>query len=110
MRALQMVNGQLDFISDTFEQLKPGLSSYDSDADSAAKSLDPLLKTAVETVPEELQVPCDKTGPHATAEQRKSPSHTGINITRRLERPLRLGRQRGSGSWTAASQRTSWQP
>ena len=57
--AVQMVNGQLDFISDTFQQLKPGLSSYDSDADSAAKSLDPLLKAAVETVPQELQVAFD---------------------------------------------------
>ena len=56
LSALQMVNGQLEFNSDTFEQLKPGLSSYDSDADSAAKSLDPLLKTAVQTVPQELQV------------------------------------------------------
>jgi len=55
-----MINGQLDFSSDTFEQLKPGLSSYDSDADSAAKSLDPLLQTAVKTVPEELQVPSDR--------------------------------------------------
>ena len=54
-----MVKGQLEFVSDTFQQLKPGLSSYDSDADSAAKSLDPLLKTAVQTVPEELQVPYD---------------------------------------------------
>ena len=42
--------------TDTFEQLKPGLSSYDSDAAAAASSLDPLLATAMKTVPEELQV------------------------------------------------------
>ncbi|KAG0362905.1 nucleoside phosphatase GDA1/CD39 [Gamsiella multidivaricata] len=37
--------------SEVFEQLKPGLSSYDEDAEGAARSLDPLLETALKTVP-----------------------------------------------------------
>ena len=38
-------------IEETFKQLKPGLSSYDTDAIGAAKSLDPLLKKAMSVVP-----------------------------------------------------------
>jgi Golgi nucleoside diphosphatase len=53
---MQLVNGRLDLDTDTFESLKPGLSSYDSDPAAAAKSLDPLLQTALKTVPDELQV------------------------------------------------------
>lgn len=52
---MQLVDGRLDLHTDTFESLKPGLSSYDSDAAGAAKSLDPLLQTALKTVPDELQ-------------------------------------------------------
>jgi apyrase len=52
---VQLVDGRLDLHTDTFESLKPGLSSYDSDAAGAAKSLDPLLQTALKTVPDELQ-------------------------------------------------------
>jgi len=37
---------------ETFEMLKPGLSSFDTDTSGAAKSLDPLLKIAMDTVPE----------------------------------------------------------
>jgi apyrase len=51
----ELVDGRLDLHTDTFESLKPGLSSYDSDAAGAAKSLDPLLQTALKTVPDELQ-------------------------------------------------------
>lgn len=47
--------GQLDLQSDIFEQLKPGLSSYADAPEEAAKSLVPLLETALKTVPTELQ-------------------------------------------------------
>lgn len=47
--------GQLDLQSDIFEQLKPGLSSYADAPEEAAKSLIPLLETAMKTVPVELQ-------------------------------------------------------
>lgn len=53
---MQLLDGRLDLDTDTFESLKPGLSSYDSDLAAAAKSLDPLLETALNTVPDELQV------------------------------------------------------
>ncbi|RLV95025.1 Guanosine-diphosphatase [Spathaspora sp. JA1] len=38
-------------INEVFEMLKPGLSSFDTDTVGAAKSLDPLLKTALEKIP-----------------------------------------------------------
>ncbi|KAF9436416.1 Guanosine-diphosphatase [Entomortierella beljakovae] len=37
--------------SELFEHIEPGLSKYDSDAEGAAKSLDPLLDAALKTVP-----------------------------------------------------------
>ncbi|KAF9905928.1 Guanosine-diphosphatase [Linnemannia zychae] len=40
--------------SEVFEMLKPGLSSYDDNAQAAAESLDPLLKIALETIPKFL--------------------------------------------------------
>lgn len=46
----------LKLISDTFEQLKPGLSSYADDPQAAANSLKPLMQRAVETVPKDQQV------------------------------------------------------
>lgn len=39
-------------LSEEFKMLKPGLSSFDTDTKGAAESLDPLLKLALETVPE----------------------------------------------------------
>ncbi|EFJ53213.1 hypothetical protein VOLCADRAFT_78871 [Volvox carteri f. nagariensis] len=48
-------DGQLKLISDTFEQLKPGLSSYADDPAKAAASLQPLLDTALKTVPAGVQ-------------------------------------------------------
>lgn len=54
--AAQVVKGQLELDSDTFEQLKPGLSAYPEDPQAAASSLNTLLETAMKTVPEALQV------------------------------------------------------
>ena len=48
--------GELKLISDTFEQLKPGLSSFPDSPEQAAASLKPLLDTALKTVPADLQV------------------------------------------------------
>jgi len=48
--------GELKLISDTFEQLKPGLSSFADDPRAAVESLGPLMKVALATVPKELQV------------------------------------------------------
>ncbi|KAK6459622.1 golgi guanosine diphosphatase [Scheffersomyces xylosifermentans] len=39
-------------LAEKFEMLKPGLSSFDTDTKGAAASLDPLLKVALDTVPE----------------------------------------------------------
>lgn len=38
-----------------FQQLQPGLSKYNEDAEGAAKSLDPLLDVAMKSVPDKLQ-------------------------------------------------------
>ncbi|GLI70304.1 hypothetical protein VaNZ11_015254 [Volvox africanus] len=51
----EQTDGDLKLISDTFEQLKPGLSSYADDPAKAAASLQPLLDTALKTVPAALQ-------------------------------------------------------
>ncbi|KAF8959002.1 Guanosine-diphosphatase [Entomortierella lignicola] len=40
--------------SELFEQIEPGLSKYDEDAEGAAESLDPLLEAALKTVPKFL--------------------------------------------------------
>jgi apyrase len=47
---------ELKLISDTFMQLKPGLSSYRDEPDKAAASLKPLLDKALATVPKDLHV------------------------------------------------------
>jgi len=43
--------GALDLESDTFEQLKPGLSAYAANPEESAASLKPLLDKALATVP-----------------------------------------------------------
>lgn len=45
----------LELLSDTFEQLKPGLSSYADEPQKAAESLKPLMTTAIATVPKDQQ-------------------------------------------------------
>lgn len=42
-------------LHEEFKMLKPGLSSFDTDTVNAAKSLDPLLELAVQTVPKDKQ-------------------------------------------------------
>ena len=48
--------GQLVLQGDTFDQLKPGLSSYADKPQQAAQSLKPLLDLALKTVPAPLHV------------------------------------------------------
>lgn len=48
-------NGALSLVSDTFKQLKPGLSSYADEPQKAAESLKDLLDLAVSTVSKDLQ-------------------------------------------------------
>lgn len=44
--------GELALVDDTFEQLKPGLSSFAKEPQKGAESLKPLLAVAMKTVPE----------------------------------------------------------
>lgn len=53
-------------VSEEFKMLEPGLSSYKADPEEAAKSLDPLLKLALDTVPEESRK-CTPVAVKATA-------------------------------------------
>ncbi|QLQ79118.1 hypothetical protein HG537_0B04660 [Torulaspora globosa] len=53
-------------IEETFKMLEPGLSSYDTDALGAAKSLDPLLERALEVVPKDKRK-CSPVAVKATA-------------------------------------------
>lgn len=53
-------------INEEFKMLKPGLSSFDTDVVGAAKSLDPLLKLALETIPKDKQS-CSPVAVKATA-------------------------------------------
>ncbi|SCU88010.1 LAMI_0D08394g1_1 [Lachancea mirantina] len=57
-------------IEETFDMLKPGLSSYDTDATGAAKSLDPLLQKAMDVIPKN-QRKCSPVAVKATAGLRK---------------------------------------
>ncbi|CAI4574729.1 AIG_G0031290.mRNA.1.CDS.1 [Saccharomyces cerevisiae] len=47
-------------IEETFKMLEPGLSSYDTDAEGAARSLDPLLERALETIPKDKRGLCTR--------------------------------------------------
>ena len=47
--------GGFELVSDTFHQLKPGLSAFAGDPQAAAGSLEPLLERASEAVPAELR-------------------------------------------------------
>lgn len=53
-------------VSEEFKMLEPGLSSYKDDPEAAAKSLDPLLKLALDTIPQDSQG-CSPVAVKATA-------------------------------------------
>ncbi|KAL6938187.1 Guanosine-diphosphatase [Hanseniaspora osmophila] len=53
-------------VHETFDMLKPGLSSYPDDANGAALSLNPLLDLAVETIPKKFR-DCSPIAVKATA-------------------------------------------
>jgi guanosine-diphosphatase len=53
-------------LNEEFKMMKPGLSSFDTDTEGAAKSLDQLLEVAVKAVPEEDQA-CTPIAVKATA-------------------------------------------
>ena len=57
-------------LAEDFKMLKPGLSSFDTDAEGAANSLNPLLDLAVAFVPKHLQA-CTPIAVKATAGLRK---------------------------------------
>ena len=69
----------LKLISDTFEQLKPGLSSFADDPQAAANSLKPLMQRAVETVPKDQQV-CVQGWEEKEAWGRSSQSHWMVGV------------------------------
>lgn len=64
---------------ETFEMIKGGLSSFKADATGAAHSLRPLLKTAMETVPESLRS-CTPISVKATAGLRLLGAEMSRNI------------------------------
>ncbi|KAI0461608.1 Guanosine-diphosphatase [Komagataella kurtzmanii] len=70
-------------LGETFEMLKPGLSSFDTDTVGAAKSLDPLLKVAVDAVPKEKQA-CTPVSVKATAGLRLLGPEKSDNILKKV--------------------------
>ncbi|KAG2502069.1 hypothetical protein HYH03_000562 [Edaphochlamys debaryana] len=81
-------NGELTLISDTFEQLKPGLSSFADDPAKGAASLQPLLDTALKTVPANLQS-STPISLKATAGLRLLPGDKADKILKAVEELLR---------------------
>jgi hypothetical protein len=84
----EKAGGELKLISDTFEQLKPGLSSFRDEPQKAAESLRPLLEVALGAVPKGQQA---RTGVslRATAGLRLLPGGKADDILR--VRGLRAG-------------------
>lgn len=74
-------------LSEKFEMLKPGLSSFDTDTKGAAASLDPLLKTAMETVPKDKQG-CTPVSVKATAGLRLLGKEKSDNILKEIRSHL----------------------
>ncbi|KAG2445302.1 hypothetical protein HYH02_008769 [Chlamydomonas schloesseri] len=84
----EQAGGELKLISDTFEQLKPGLSSYADSPEKAAASLQPLIDTALKTVPQNLQS-STPISLKATAGLRLLPGDKADNILKAVEALLR---------------------
>ncbi|KAK6204707.1 golgi guanosine diphosphatase [Scheffersomyces amazonensis] len=74
-------------LSEKFEMLKPGLSSFDTDTKGAAASLDPLLKVALDTVPKEKQG-CTPVAVKATAGLRLLGKEKSTNILEEVRNHL----------------------
>ncbi|KAJ2082606.1 Guanosine-diphosphatase [Coemansia sp. RSA 988] len=73
---------------EVFEQLKPGLSSFEDNANGAAHSLDGLMEVAMRSVPESLQK-CTPIAVKATAGLRKLGSEKSNRILNAVEHHLR---------------------
>lgn len=74
-------------IAETFEMLKPGLSSFDTDTVGAAKSLDPLMEVALKTVPKNKQG-CTPVAVKATAGLRLLGDEKSANILKQVRTHL----------------------
>lgn len=74
-------------VDETFKMLEPGLSSYDNDAEAAAKSLDSLLDLAVNTIPEEYRK-CSPVAVKATAGLRILGDEKSDKILKAVEQRL----------------------
>lgn len=74
-------------LNEKFEQIKPGLSSYDTDTKGAAESLDSLLKTALNTIPKEKQG-CTPIAVKATAGLRLLGKEKSDNILNEIRNHL----------------------
>ncbi|KAJ2776459.1 Guanosine-diphosphatase [Coemansia javaensis] len=71
-----------------FEQIKPGLSSFEGDAQGAARSLDALMDVALRGVPESLRA-CTPVAVKATAGLRMLGAEKSDRILRAVEQRLR---------------------
>ncbi|ODV96112.1 hypothetical protein PACTADRAFT_49517 [Pachysolen tannophilus NRRL Y-2460] len=74
-------------LNEFFEMLKPGLSSFDTDAVGAAKSLDPLLQVAMKNVPENKRS-CTPVAVKATAGLRLLGEEKSSKILKEVRRHL----------------------
>ncbi|VEU20871.1 DEKNAAC101774 [Brettanomyces naardenensis] len=74
-------------LDEQFKMLKPGLSSFDKDTIGAAKSLDPLLQVALDTIPKNKQG-CSPVAVKATAGLRLLGEEKSSAILREVSRHL----------------------
>ena len=70
---------ELQLVDDTFEQLKPGLSSFAKEPEKGAESLKPLLAIAMKTVPESQRAETT-VEVRATAGLRMLPGHEADDL------------------------------